>query len=66
MATLCINSDVSYHKQSAICLHEEDAGLGWKHVDWRTGHTEVYTTLYTVSIYKRAHTLCIHTITIVR
>eukprot|EP00953_Heterococcus_sp_UTEX-ZZ885_P015560 8759-Heterococcus_DN1.PRE.2 len=27
--------------ESAICLHEEDAGLGWKHVDWRTGHTEL-------------------------
>lgn len=23
----------------AVCLHEEDAGLLWKHVDWRSGHT---------------------------
>jgi primary-amine oxidase len=27
--------------QNAICLHEEDAGLLWKHTDFRTGHVEV-------------------------
>jgi primary-amine oxidase len=27
--------------KNAICLHEEDAGLLWKHFDWRTGYTEV-------------------------
>lgn len=27
--------------KNAICLHEEDAGLLWKHFDWRTGNTEV-------------------------
>lgn len=26
---------------NAICMHEEDYGILWKHVDWRTGHTEV-------------------------
>ena len=26
---------------NAICLHEEDAGIGWKHVDLATGHHEV-------------------------
>jgi primary-amine oxidase len=26
---------------NAICLHEEDAGLLWKHWDFRTGQTEV-------------------------
>jgi len=26
---------------NAICLHEEDAGLLWKHTDWRTEATEV-------------------------
>jgi primary-amine oxidase len=26
---------------NAICLHEEDYGIGWKHVDLHTGHTEV-------------------------
>jgi len=26
---------------NAICLHEEDDGLLWKHTDFRTGHVEV-------------------------
>jgi primary-amine oxidase len=26
---------------NAICLHEEDYGIGWKHVDLHSGHTEV-------------------------
>ena len=26
---------------NAICMHEEDAGILWKHVDWRLGTTEV-------------------------
>ena len=26
---------------NAICLHEEDFGIGWKHVDLQTGHAEV-------------------------
>jgi primary-amine oxidase len=25
---------------NAICMHEEDNGLLWKHIDWRTGYTE--------------------------
>ena len=25
---------------NAICMHEEDYGLLWKHTDWRTGYTE--------------------------
>ncbi|MCJ1305232.1 hypothetical protein MMC08_008046 [Hypocenomyce scalaris] len=25
----------------AVCLHEEDAGVLWKHMDYRTGHAEV-------------------------
>ena len=25
----------------AICMHEEDFGILWKHVDWRTGQSEV-------------------------
>ena len=24
---------------NAICMHEEDYGLLWKHKDWRSGHT---------------------------
>lgn len=27
--------------KNAICLHEEDAGILWKHTDWRTNETEV-------------------------
>src|SRR4029077_11619329 len=27
--------------RNAICLHEEDDGLLWKHLDWRTGVGEV-------------------------
>ncbi|MEW9668281.1 primary-amine oxidase [Ammoniphilus sp. 3BR4] len=26
---------------NAVCLHEEDYGILWKHTDWRTGHVEV-------------------------
>jgi primary-amine oxidase len=26
---------------NAICMHEEDVGLLWKHIDWRTNKTEV-------------------------
>lgn len=27
--------------KNAICLHEEDAGILWKHTDWRTNQSEV-------------------------
>ncbi len=27
--------------ENAICLHEEDNGILWKHTDWRTGDVEV-------------------------
>lgn len=27
--------------RNAICLHEEDTGMLWKHTDWRTEHVEV-------------------------
>ncbi len=26
---------------NAVCMHEEDFGILWKHVDWRSGQTEV-------------------------
>lgn len=29
------------HVANGICLHEEDAGMLWKHTDFRTGHVEV-------------------------
>ncbi len=27
--------------KKAVCLHEEDAGIMWKHTEYRTGHAEV-------------------------
>lgn len=27
--------------RNAVCIHEEDYGILWKHFDWRTGYTEV-------------------------
>ena len=27
--------------KNAICMHEEDSGILWKHTDWRTDRTEV-------------------------
>ncbi|MHC5540296.1 primary-amine oxidase, partial [Singulisphaera rosea] len=27
--------------KNAVCLHEEDAGVLWKHTDWRTNQSEV-------------------------
>lgn len=27
--------------ENAICVHEEDYGIGWKHTDFHTGHVEV-------------------------
>ncbi|MDT3425806.1 primary-amine oxidase [Paenibacillus forsythiae] len=27
--------------KNAVCLHEEDFGILWKHTDWRTGQVEV-------------------------
>ena len=27
--------------KNAICMHEEDTGILWKHTDFRTGHTDV-------------------------
>lgn len=26
--------------KKAVCLHEEDAGLLWKHMEYRNGHSE--------------------------
>ena len=31
----------SFTIPNAVCMHEEDYGILWKHVDWRTGQTEV-------------------------
>ena len=31
----------SFTIPNAVCMHEEDYGILWKHVDWRTGQAEV-------------------------
>ncbi|RXK48600.1 primary-amine oxidase [Halorientalis pallida] len=27
--------------ENAVCMHEEDDGVLWKHTEWRKGHTEI-------------------------
>eukprot|EP00172_Hildenbrandia_rubra_P001015 Plantae.Rhodophyta-Hildenbrandia_rubra.ctg16062.p1 GENE.Plantae.Rhodophyta-Hildenbrandia_rubra.ctg16062~~Plantae.Rhodophyta-Hildenbrandia_rubra.ctg16062.p1 ORF type:complete len:673 (-),score=115.48 Plantae.Rhodophyta-Hildenbrandia_rubra.ctg16062:3524-5542(-) len=39
-ATLSNSEGEPYMVKNAICMHEEDAGLLWKHMEYRTGHTE--------------------------
>ena len=41
--------------KNAVCMHEEDAGLGWKHTDWRSGNT-ILPYQYTLTIHPQ-HTL---------
>lgn len=38
--TLADSAGNPYVVKKAICLHEEDDGLLWKHVEFRTGHSE--------------------------
>jgi primary-amine oxidase len=40
-AVLCDAAGAPMVLKNAVCLHEEDASLLWKHVDWRTNETEV-------------------------
>jgi len=40
-AVLHDSTGAPYEIKNAICLHEEDAGLLWKHWDWRTNEAEV-------------------------
>jgi len=40
-ATLVNVQGIPYRIKNAICLHEEDAGMLWRHQDWRTGISEV-------------------------
>ena len=40
-ATVCNGSGDVVEIRNAICMHEEDHGILWKHWDFRTGHTEV-------------------------
>ncbi|HET7479752.1 MAG TPA: primary-amine oxidase [Rubrobacteraceae bacterium] len=40
-ATLADSSGEPYAIKNAVCMHEEDYGLLWKHTDFRTERTEV-------------------------
>jgi primary-amine oxidase len=40
-AVMCDAAGNAQTLRNAVCVHEEDASLLWKHVDWRTGATEV-------------------------
>eukprot|EP00026_Physarum_polycephalum_P002679 Phypoly_transcript_02687.p1 GENE.Phypoly_transcript_02687~~Phypoly_transcript_02687.p1 ORF type:complete len:689 (+),score=104.40 Phypoly_transcript_02687:605-2671(+) len=38
-AAICDSKGNPIVIKNAICMHEEDYGILWKHVDWRTGET---------------------------
>ena len=40
-AAVCNTRGQAKTVKNAVCLHEEDDGILWKHYDWRTDHTEV-------------------------
>ncbi|MGO8873075.1 MAG: primary-amine oxidase [Acidimicrobiales bacterium] len=40
-ATFASEHGTPYVLENAICIHEEDYGILWKHQDMNTGHTEV-------------------------
>lgn len=40
-AYLCDSKGQVIKMPNVVCMHEEDYGIGWKHVDWRTNSTEV-------------------------
>ena len=40
-AYLCDSKGQVVQMPNVVCMHEEDYGIGWKHVDWRTNITEV-------------------------
>ncbi len=40
-AALNTGSGEAFTIHNAVCMHEEDYGILWKHTDWRTGQTEV-------------------------
>lgn len=37
----CLCAGEPYEIKKAVCLHEEDAGIIWKHTELRTMHPEV-------------------------
>ena len=40
-ATFCSEHGHPYVVEQAVCIHEEDYGILWKHLDMSTGHAEV-------------------------
>ena len=40
-ATLVTDGGGAQRLRNAICVHEEDGGILWKHLDWRTGKATV-------------------------
>ena len=45
--------------KKAVCLHEEDAGLLWKHVEYRNGQNEVRRSRRLVISMVRAPCACL-------
>jgi primary-amine oxidase len=39
-STLSDSAGEPYVLERAVCMHEEDDGVAWKHVEYRTGHAE--------------------------
>ena len=39
-ATLSDSQGQPVKRKNVVCMHEEDAGILWKHVDYRNGHNE--------------------------
>ena len=39
-ATLCNSEGEPYTIKHAVCMHEEDSGILWKHMEYRTGQAE--------------------------
>jgi primary-amine oxidase len=40
-AVMCDAAGQPQVLRNAVCVHEEDSSLLWKHTDWRTGETEI-------------------------
>jgi primary-amine oxidase len=40
-AVCCTEKGHTYELKNAVCVHEEDYGILWKHLDMQTGHVEV-------------------------
>ena len=39
-ATLSDSKGDPYTVEKAVCMHEEDDGILWKHMEYRTGHAQ--------------------------